>query len=58
MPIVTELFNIAANDFDAKKFACYSWMLIVTKLVVSGTQCTLNESEGQGKFFSRTFVAA
>ena len=39
MLIVTELFNIAINDSDAKKSAHYSWVLDVTKLVVSGTQC-------------------
>ena len=38
--IVTELFNIPVNDFDAKKSHC-RWVLVVTKLDVSGTQCTL-----------------
>ena len=36
--IVTELKNITVNDFDAKKSARYSWVLVVTE--VSGTQCT------------------
>ena len=31
-------FNIAANDSDAKKTASYSRVLVVTELVVSGTQ--------------------
>ena len=39
--VVTELFNIAVNDFDAKKFAPCRRVLVVTELVVSGTQCTL-----------------
>ena len=34
MLVVTELFNIRVNDFDADKSAHYSWVL-----VVSGTQC-------------------
>ena len=38
--IVTELFNIAVNDFDTNKSACYNWVLAVTELVVRGTQCT------------------
>ena len=32
-------FNIAVNYFDAKKFARYSQVLVVTELVASGTQC-------------------
>ena len=36
---VTELFNIVAIDFDAMKTTCYSQVLLVTALVVSGTQC-------------------
>ena len=40
MFVVTELFNIAVNDFDAKKSTCYSRVLDKTELVVSGTQCT------------------
>ena len=35
---VTELFNIAVNDFDTKKFTHHSRMFVVTELVVSGTQ--------------------
>ena len=35
--IVTELFNIAVNDFDAEKSARYSPVLVVTELVVCGT---------------------
>ena len=37
--VVTELFNMAVNDFDAKQSACYSRVLVVTELVLSGTQC-------------------
>ena len=37
--IVTELFNIAVNDFNAKKSAHYSRVLVVTELVESRTQC-------------------
>ena len=33
--VVTELFNIAVNDFDAQKSARYSRVLLVTVLVVS-----------------------
>ena len=36
--VVSELFNIAVNDVDAKKSARYSRVLAVTELVVSGTQ--------------------
>ena len=36
--LVTELFNIAVNDFDAKKPARCGRVLVVTELV-SGTQC-------------------
>ena len=39
--VVTELVNIAVNDFDAKKFARCSRVL-----VVSGTQCTFLETNG------------
>ena len=38
MLIVTGLFNIAVNDFDAKECAGYNCMVVVTELVVSGTQ--------------------
>ena len=40
--VVTKLSNIAVNDFqefDVKKAARYSCVLVVTKLAVSGTQC-------------------
>ena len=37
--IVTELSNIAVNDYDTKKSAHCSQVLVVTELVVSGTQC-------------------
>ena len=32
MLVVTELFNIAVNDFDAKKSACYKSVFVVTEL--------------------------
>ena len=35
MLVVTKLLNIAINNFDAKKLK-----LVVTELVVSGTQCS------------------
>ena len=37
--IVTELVNIKGNDFDAKKSVRYSWVLVVTELLVCETQC-------------------
>ena len=37
--VVTELFSNVTNDFDPKKSARYSRVLVVTELVVSGTQC-------------------
>ena len=37
--VATELLNIAVNNFDAKKSARCSRMVVVTELVVSGTQC-------------------
>ena len=39
MLVVTELFNIAVNDSDTKKADHYRRVLVITKLVVSGTQC-------------------
>ena len=38
---VTELPDIAINDFVAKKFAHRIRLLVVTELLVSGTQCTV-----------------
>ena len=38
--VVTELFNIAVNYIDAKKSTRHRRVLVVTELVVSGTQCT------------------
>ena len=35
---VTKLFKIAVNNFDAKKSDYYSWVLVVTILVVHVTQ--------------------
>ena len=37
---VTEPFNITDNDFHAKRSARCARVLVVTELVVSGTQCT------------------
>ena len=42
MLFVTEVFNIAVNDFDAKEFARYSRVLVVNELAVSGTQYKMN----------------
>ena len=39
MLIVTERFNIAVNYIHAKKYVCHCWVLVVAKLLVSGTQC-------------------
>ena len=39
MVVITEHFCIAVTDFDAKKSARYSSVLVATELVVSGTQC-------------------
>ena len=39
MLIVTKLFNMALNNFDAKKTARYIRVIVETELVVSGTQC-------------------
>ena len=36
---MTKLIYIAVNDLDAKKSGCYKQVLVVTELVVSGTQC-------------------
>ena len=33
------LVNTEVNDFDANKSACHNCVLVVTGLVVSGTQC-------------------
>ena len=38
--VVMELFNSAVNDFDTKKSARYSWVLVVTELVASETEST------------------
>ena len=37
--VLTNLFNIAVNDFDAKKFARHSWVL-----VISGTNCSVSKA--------------
>ena len=45
--ILAELFNINFNQkrsFPRNIFALCSWMFIVTKLLVSGTQCINNWS--------------
>ena len=44
LPVVTELIDIAINDFVAKKFAHRIRLLVVTELLVSGTQCTVDET--------------
>ena len=40
MLVATKLFNIAVNDYDAKKSTCCGQVFVVTELVESGTQCT------------------
>ena len=43
MLVVTELFNIAVNEMvsaHAKLFALCIRVLVITELIVSGTQCT------------------
>ena len=35
MLVVTEFFNIAVNEYGAKKSARYSRVLVVTELVIS-----------------------
>ena len=42
--VVSEIFNIAVNDFGAKK-SHSSRVLLVAEIVVSGTQCTLIPSK-------------
>ena len=37
--VVTKLFNMVVNDFDAKQSSRYSQVLVVNELVLSGTQC-------------------
>ena len=44
--VVTKLFNIAVNDCDTKKSAHCGRVLVVTELVVSGTQCILSLRKG------------
>ena len=39
--IATIVFNIAVNDSDGRKSTHCSWVLVVTELIVSGTQCIL-----------------
>ena len=39
MLIVTKLFNMTFNNFDAKKTARHIRVIVETELDVSGTQC-------------------
>ena len=41
---------MVVNDFDAKKSARYSWVLVVTELVLSGTQCIVCHSCRKNRF--------
>ena len=43
MPVINELSNIAVNVFDVKKSASSNLMVIVTKVVVTGTYRILFE---------------
>ena len=49
MLVVTELFNITINDFDAKKSTCCSRVLVVTELIESGTQCIFCYAAARGR---------
>ena len=42
--IVTELLNTTVNDFDAEKSVHYSRAIVVTELVVNGSQCILHDT--------------
>ena len=46
--IVTQFFNIVINDFDAKKSAGKSQMLIVTERLMGGLKCIL--ADGYSSF--------
>ena len=37
--ISTELYDMAVNDFDARKSARYHRMFVMTKLAACGTKC-------------------
>ena len=37
--VLTKLFNISVNDFDRNKSTPCNRVIVVTELVVSGTQC-------------------
>ena len=39
--VETKLFDIDANNFDAKESARCSRVLVITKLIASGTQCNI-----------------
>ena len=39
MLVATEFFTIAVNYLNANKSVCYNQVLVVTELVVNGTQC-------------------
>ena len=41
--VVTELYNIAVNDFDAKESARCRRVLIVIEIAVNVAQCTLED---------------
>ena len=40
MLVATELYNTAVSYYDAMKYVRYNWVLVVTELFVSETQCT------------------
>ena len=54
--VVTEPFNITVNDFNAKKSAYYSLVLIATELVASRTQCTVTTKINIKKFEVKSSV--
>ena len=45
VPVVTNFFDTAVNDFDAKKSARCSRLFVVTEFVLSRTQCILVHSD-------------
>ena len=52
--VVIEIFNIAVNDFDAKRSLRYSWVLVVTELF----NIVFNDSDAKkSAHYSRMLVA-
>ena len=51
MLVVTELFNTVVNGIHAKKSVHHSRALVVTELVVSGTQCKVKINWSESKIY-------